>query len=59
MDELAVPPVMEVAPSDSLNTLLADRVATLGDATFIERKSSADGPWEPITARELDRKSVV
>ncbi len=54
MDELVVPPVTEVGPSESLNTLLAHRVAAQGDETFIERKASADGPWEPITAREFD-----
>ena len=59
MDELDVPPVVTVDPSASLNTLLADRVATLGEATFIERKTSADGPWEPITAREFDASVVA
>ena len=59
MDELDVPQVTTVDPTASLNTLLADRVATRGGAAFIERKSSADGPWEPITARDFDLSVVA
>jgi len=54
MDELGVPPVVAVEESDSLNTLLADRVAAYGDDTFIERKTATEGQWQPITAREFE-----
>lgn len=54
MDQFAVPAVVPADPAASIPGLLAQRVATAGDGTLIERKESADGPWLPITAREFD-----
>ncbi len=59
MDEFRTPNVVEVAPSENLNTLLAARVADRPDATLIEHKTTADGPWIPISAREFDAEVVA
>jgi len=59
MDEISVPLAVEVDPSRNLNDLLAERVSTKGDEPLMERKSSPDGPWEPITAREFDAQVVA
>ena len=52
---LATTPSLVDVPEDvSINTLLADRVTRAGDATLIERRVRAEGPWEPVTAGEFD-----
>ncbi|WP_182111332.1 MULTISPECIES: long-chain fatty acid--CoA ligase [unclassified Actinotalea] len=59
MDEFATPRLVEVSPSENLNTLLAARVADLPDATLIEHKTTPDGPWIPLSAREFDAEVVA
>lgn len=54
MDEFHSPRLVEVSPSENLNTLLAARVADRPDATLVEHKTTPDGPWIPISAREFD-----
>ena len=60
MDEFRTPVLVEVAPSENLNTLLAERASPpCPTTTLIERKTTADGPWMPITAREFDAEVVA
>ncbi|MBX9243662.1 long-chain fatty acid--CoA ligase [Actinotalea ferrariae] len=59
MDEFRTPHLVEVSPSENLNTLLAARVADRPDATLIEHKTTPDGPWIPISAREFDAEVVA
>ena len=59
MDEFHSPSLVEVAPSENLSSLLADRVARWPDATFAEHKTTPDGPWIPISAREFDAEVVA
>ena len=59
MDEHVTPPVVEVLPSENLNTLLASRVAARPDDAFVEHKTTADGPWIPISGREFDAEVVA
>ncbi|WP_024288049.1 long-chain fatty acid--CoA ligase [Cellulomonas sp. KRMCY2] len=59
MDEFHSPSLVEVAPWENLSSLLAGRVARWPDATFAEHKTTADGPWIPISAREFDAEVVA
>ena len=58
MDEFRSPVAVDVPLNQNLNALLAGRVARSGDATLIERKTTPDGPWVPMTAREFDAEVV-
>ena len=58
MEEFAVPAVVPTDPGSNIPGLLADRVATAGDATFIEHTPTADGAWQPVTAREFEAVAV-
>ncbi len=53
------PLVVELGRESNLNDLLADRVAATPDAVLVERKTSPDGPWQPLTAREYDAQIVA
>ena len=59
MDEFHSPSLVEIAPSDNLSALLAARVADRPDEPLIEHKTTADGPWIPISAREFDAEVVA
>ena len=59
MDEHVTPTVVDIDPSENLNTLLAARVAQRPDDALIEHKTTADGPWIPISAREFDAEVVA
>ena len=59
MDEIHSPLLIEVEPSKNLNDLLAARVTATPDRVAIEHRSQADGPWIPLTARELDAEVVA
>ena len=59
MDESHVPALVTVDRSRNLNDLLADRLAQDPDGAVIERKIGPDGPWVPLTARELDAEVVA
>ncbi|KGM13165.1 AMP-dependent synthetase/ligase [Cellulomonas bogoriensis] len=59
MDEFHSPPVVEVADSENLNSLLAARVERMGDQPLVERKDAPDGPWVSMTAREFDAAVVA
>lgn len=59
MDEFRSPLLVEVPPSENLNTLLAARVADMPDAALIEHKTTEEGPWIPISAREFDAEVVA
>ncbi|GEL93806.1 AMP-dependent synthetase/ligase [Cellulomonas composti] len=59
MDEFRSPLLVEVDASRNLNDLLAERVNTDLDAVLVEHKPEPDGPWIPITARELDADVVA
>ncbi|WP_029287801.1 long-chain fatty acid--CoA ligase [Cellulomonas sp. HZM] len=59
MDEASTPLLVEIDPTNNLNDLLAERVAASLDATVIEHKAHADGPWIPISGRELDAEVVA
>jgi long-chain acyl-CoA synthetase len=59
MDEFSTPLLIEADPSSNLNTLFADRVGTNPDAPVIEHKPQPDGPWIPLTGRELDAEVVA
>jgi long-chain acyl-CoA synthetase len=48
------PALREVPETTSISTLLVDRVARAGDATLVERRETAGGPWLPVTAREFE-----
>ena len=59
MDEIRTPPLVDVDRSDNLNDLFAARVTATPDRALIEHKSTADGPWIPLTAREFDAEVVA
>jgi long-chain acyl-CoA synthetase len=59
MDEFTSPALVEVDASENLNTLLAARVASRPDEAMIEHKTTPDGPWIPISAREFDAEVVA
>ena len=59
MDEFHVPSLVEIAPSENLSALLAARVAARPDEPLIEHKTTADGPWIPISAREFDAEVLA
>ncbi|EYR64750.1 long-chain fatty acid--CoA ligase [Actinotalea ferrariae CF5-4] len=59
MDEFRTPLLVEVDPSENLNTLLAARVASQGDGTMLERKGGLGAVWTPVSAREFDREVVA
>jgi len=58
MDEFRTPLLVDVARSSNLNDLLAARVTATPDQTVLELKTSADGPWIPLSAREFDAEVV-
>ncbi|NMR19357.1 long-chain fatty acid--CoA ligase [Cellulomonas fimi] len=58
MDEFRTPLLVEVDPSRNLNDLLAARVGATPDQPFIEHKTTADGPWIALTARQFEAKVV-
>src|SRR4051795_11136254 len=58
MDEFHTPLRLEVDPSNNLNDLLAERVTGTPDRVVVEHKTQADGPWIPLTARQLDAEVV-
>ena len=47
------PLVVELGRESNLNDVLADRVAATPDAVLVERKATPDGPWQPLTARDI------
>ncbi len=55
MDEFRSPTVVEADPTANVTGLLTKRVADSGDRTMIER-STPDGSWEPVTAREFQER---
>ncbi len=57
MQEFTEPDLIEVPATASINTLLADRVATRGAQPVIERPSGAG--WKPMTAQEFDDDVVA
>ncbi len=59
MSLATTPRHVDVPPDVSINTLLTDRVARAGDATLIERRERAGGPWEPVTAAEFDHDVIT
>lgn len=58
MEEFAVPVVVPADPDANIASLLAERVAATGDATFIEHKPTADAEWQPLTAREFEALAI-
>ncbi|OIQ92846.1 long-chain-fatty-acid--CoA ligase FadD15 [mine drainage metagenome] len=59
MEEFRTPVLVELDPTSNLNDLLAERVAAGPDRVMIEHKTSPDGPWIPISAREFDAEVVA
>jgi long-chain acyl-CoA synthetase len=59
MEEFRTPVLVELDPTSNLNNLLAERVAAGPDRVMIEHKTSPDGPWIPISAREFDAEVVA
>ena len=59
MDEFRTPLLIDVDRSSNLNDLLAARVNATPHRTLIEHKSTPDGPWIPLTAREFDAEVVA
>lgn len=59
MDEFHSPSLVAVDPAENLSTLLASRVADRPDEALIEHKTTPDGPWIPISAREFDAEVVA
>ncbi|ROS30898.1 long-chain fatty acid--CoA ligase [Cellulomonas sp. PhB150] len=59
MDEFSTPLLIEVDPSSNLNALFAARVQSDPDSPVVEHKTQADGPWIPLTGRELDAEVVA
>ena len=51
MHESSSPSLIDVDPSTSIPTLLAQRVARAPEGTLAERKSGLGGGWTPVTAR--------
>ena len=58
MDEFHSPPQVVIDPARNLNGLFGERVSATPDRTVIELKTTADGPWIPLTAREFDAEVV-
>ncbi|MCR6690270.1 AMP-dependent synthetase/ligase [Cellulomonas sp.] len=59
MVEFSTPLLVEIERSRNLNDLFADRVAADPDGVVIEHKTQQDGPWIPLTGRELDAEVVA
>src|SRR6478735_11002038 len=59
MDEFSTPLLIEVDPSSNLNALFAARVQSDPDSPVVEHKTQDDGPWIPLTGRELDAEVVA
>src|SRR5690606_31361337 len=59
MFEQSSPELVPTAETDTINTLLRDRIALKGDEPFIEHQSPARGPWTAVTAREFDARVVA
>ena len=51
MLESISPSLVDVDPTTSISTLLAQRVARAPEGTLAERKSSLGGAWTPVSAR--------
>lgn len=58
MDEFHSPLQVETDPSRNLNDLFGERVSATPDRAVIEHKTTPDGPWIPLTAREFDAEVV-
>ncbi|HEY3437516.1 MAG TPA: AMP-binding protein, partial [Actinotalea sp.] len=59
MDEFTSKSLIEIEPTENLNVMLARRVADRPDEALIEHKTTTDGPWIPISAREFDAEVVA
>ncbi len=59
MDEHHRPAVVETAEHENLNVLWGLRVARWPEATFVEVKESADGPWTTRSAVQFDAEVVA
>ncbi|MBT0994870.1 AMP-dependent synthetase/ligase [Cellulomonas sp. DKR-3] len=59
MVEFSMPLLVDVEPTRNLNDLLAERVDADPDGVVIEHKTQQDGPWIPLTGRELDAEVVA
>ena len=59
MTETATPIIVTIDRDTNLNDLLGERVAATPDRVIVERKRVPDGPWEPLTAKELDAEVVA
>ncbi|KAJ8145008.1 hypothetical protein OY671_001900 [Metschnikowia pulcherrima] len=59
MTEHTSPSLVEVSPTATISTLLTDRVARDPRATLVERRTTADGPWERVTAQEFEDDVVA
>ena len=59
MTESVVPLLVALDRATNLNDLLAQRVAATPDKVLVERKTSADGPWQAVTARQYDEQIVA
>ncbi|WP_029068749.1 AMP-dependent synthetase/ligase [Jonesia quinghaiensis] len=56
MHESSAPDRCDYPPEASINTLLADRVASAGSATLFERQTALGSGWVPVTAHEFKRQ---
>ena len=59
MDESATPLIVEIDRAKNLNHLLAEQVVNHPDTPLIERRTSPEGPWVPLSAREYDAHIVA
>lgn len=59
MVEFSTPLLVDVDATRNLNDLLAERVDADPDGVVIEHKTQQDGPWIPLTGRELDAEVVA
>ena len=59
MTEHTSPSLVEVSPTATISPLLTDRVARDPRATLVERRITADGPWERVTAQEFEDDVVA
>ncbi|WP_265521423.1 AMP-dependent synthetase/ligase [Oerskovia flava] len=59
MDEFSTPRIIDVDPHHNLNDLLAARVAAGPGQPMIERKTTPDGPWTALSARDFDAEVVA
>ena len=52
MDESRMPALVEIAPEESIPTLLTERLATAPKSVAFERKNTV-GAWTPVTVRDF------